>query len=106
MGRDPFGHRKYHGLYFILGFLIAVVLVLMVGCDRAETTGGVVETPCCQERVCCQAMIPQCMACQDSCSIDEWLVKTCGENAVGAEYAGWDEELNEPIWICQAEIIN
>ncbi len=107
MDRDPFGHRKYHGLYFILGFLIAFVAFMMLsGCEQAGTSVGVVETPCCQERVCCQALIPECMACQDSCSIDEWLVKTCGDNAVDAEYAGWDEELNEPMWLCEAVIIN
>ena len=26
--RDPFAHRKYHGLYFVLGVLIAVVAVI------------------------------------------------------------------------------
>ena len=37
---------------------------------------------------------------------DEWIENTCGENAIGAEYADWDTEKNEPIWLCQAEIID
>ena len=35
MSRDPFAHRKYHGLYFTLGFIIAVVVVVMLsGCTN------------------------------------------------------------------------
>jgi hypothetical protein len=55
---------------------------------------------------CCMALIPSCMACADSCSVQEWLTKTCGEGAIDAEYAGWDTEKNEPIWLCQIQIIN
>ena len=41
MNRDPFGHRKYHGLYFILGFLIAFVAFMMLsGCEQGKTTSG------------------------------------------------------------------
>ena len=40
-----FEHRKYHGLYFILGFIIAAMLVMLLGCKPAETTGGVGPTP-------------------------------------------------------------
>jgi len=46
------------------------------------------------------------MACQEGVSPDVWLEQTCGTDAVDAEYAGWDEEKNEPIWLCQVEIIN
>ena len=46
------------------------------------------------------------MACADNCSVGEWLERTCGPNAIDAEYAGWDDVSNEPIWLCQAEIIN
>ena len=55
---------------------------------------------------CCAAMMPECMACKEGISEDEWLKQTCGENAIGAEYAYWDEEKNEPVWLCQAEIID
>ena len=42
MDRDPFGHRKYHGLYFILGFLIAFVAFMMLsGCEQPNATSGV-----------------------------------------------------------------
>ena len=51
-------------------------------------------------------MMPECMACKEGISEDEWLKQTCGENAIGAEYAYWDEEKNEPVWLCQAEIID
>ena len=38
-----FEHRKYHGLYFILGFIIAAMLVMLLGCKPGETTGGIYE---------------------------------------------------------------
>ncbi len=150
MDRDPFGHRKYHALYFILGVLIAVILVSMLsGCEQGKTTAGVDESvpgivviedvdvvilprpPCsgwgCERPTdppgcwypyneeycdleppvaCCMALMPTCMACQDGCTVDAWLEKTCGSNATDAEYAGWDEDNNEPVWLCQAVIIN
>jgi hypothetical protein len=41
MDRDPFEHRKYHALYFILGVLIAVILVSMLsGCERGKDSKG------------------------------------------------------------------
>ena len=106
MDRDPFGHRKYHGLYFILGFLIAVVLVLSLGgCERAETSAGVIkEGP--PPVYCCMALTPSCEACQEGIPEDVWLENTCGIDAINAEYAGWDEDKNEPIWLCQMVIIN
>ena len=105
MDRDPFGHRKYHGLYFILGFLIAVVLVLSLGgCERAETSAGVIiDRPPVQ---CCMAMTPSCMAMCEGIPEDVWIKNTCGIDATDAEYYGWDEDKNEPIWLCQMVIIN
>ena len=126
MDKDPFGHRKYHGLYFVLGFIIAVVVVMMLsGCEQGTTDKGrpcvgfagmTIEGEQCEVIVipeppeppvqCCMALIPSCMACADNCSVGEWLERTCGPNAIDAEYAGWDDVSNEPIWLCQAEIIN
>jgi len=162
MDRDPFGHRKYHALYFILGIFIAIILVSMLtGCERGKTTSGtdcvgmagmtwegdqcepdvvviedvdviIIERPPCtgwncngptdppgcwypgntqycdieRPRNCCMALTPSCEACQEGLSVGEWLVETCGVNACDAEYAGWDEDSNEPIWLCQAVIIN
>ena len=98
-----FEHRKYHGLYFILGFIIAAMLVMLLGCKPADTTGGTFEPAPPQ---CCQAFIPECMACQEGIPEDVWLENTCGSLAIDAEYYGWDEDKNEPIWLCQAEIID
>ena len=28
--KDPFAHRKYHGLYFTVGFLGAIILAVML----------------------------------------------------------------------------
>ena len=116
---DPFGHRKYHSLYFILGFLIAVVVVMLMGCERGEDRHGractavlgigVTGDACEPEQIiiepvnCCMALIPSCMACQEGISATEWLEQTCGVNAISAEYYGWNSELNEPIWLCQAQ---
>ena len=108
-------HRKYHGLYFILGVLIAFVVVTMLnGCDRGETEKG---KPCwgmvgmtyqgeqCEPvppEACCQALTSACMAMCEGIPEDEWIKNTCGELAIDAEYYGWNQEQNEPIWLCQA----
>ena len=61
----------------------------------------------CDEPIqCCMALTPSCEACQDGVPEDVWLEDTCGPDAIDAEYYGWNEELNEPIWLCQAEIKN
>ena len=112
-------HRKYHGMYFILGVLIAVVVVMMLnGCDRGKTDKGkdcigfagmTVEGEQCEPEppvMCCMALTPPCEACQDGLPEDVWLERTCGINAVDAEYAYWDTEKNEPVWLCRAEIID
>ena len=51
---------------------------------------------------CCMALTPSCEACQEGLPEDEWLELICGVDAISAEYYGWNEELNEPIWLCQA----
>ena len=125
---DPFGHRKYHSLYFLLGFLIAVVLVTVLsGCEPGRDTKGrpcsgiagmswqgdecePVDPPIYEPPeppvMCCMALTPSCEACQEGIPEDVWLDETCGVLAISAEYYGWNEELNEPIWLCQAVIIN
>ena len=92
-------------VWFLVGFGIAVLLVLLMGCDRAVTSGGVFverEPP----TMCCMALTPSCEACQEGVPEDVWLENTCGIDAIDAEYYGWDEDLNEPIWLCQAVIID
>ena len=120
-------HRKYHGLYFILGVLIAFVVVTMLsGCDRGKTDKGrdcwgmagmTYQGEQCEPidypppwgeppEVCCMALTPSCMAMCEGIPEDVWIENTCGINAIGAEYAYWDTEKNEPVWLCQAEIID
>ena len=100
-------HRKYHWLYFLLGFLIAVVVATLMGCEQAQTTAGVdLEREPEPPVACCLALTPSCMACGEGIPEDEWIEITCGENAIDAEYAGWNQATNEPLWLCQAEIIN
>ena len=113
-----FEHRKYHWLYFLLGFLIAVIVATLMGCDRGTTEKGrpcwgmagmTIEGEQCESEPpvqCCQALTPPCAACDAGLPEDEWLEITCGDLAVGAEYAYWDTEKNEPVWLCQAEIID
>ena len=97
-------HRKYHWLWFLLGVMIAVVVATLMGCERAETSAGVIkEEPPVQ---CCMALTPSCEACQEGIPEDVWLENTCGIDATDAEYYGWDEDKNEPIWLCQVIIIN
>ena len=99
-----FEHRKYHWLYFLAGLLLAIVIGTLLGCEQAGTATGVLkeEPPI----ACCMALTPSCEACQDGVPEDVWLEDTCGPDAIDAEYYGWNEELNEPIWLCQAVIIN
>ena len=99
-------HRKYHWLWFLLGVMIAVIVATLMGCDRGQTTGGVLEREPDPPVMCCMALTPSCMAMCEGIPEDVWIENTCGDLAVGAEYAGWDEIKNEPIWLCQAEIID
>ena len=100
-------HRKYHWLYFVLGICIAVILATLMGCEQAQTTAGVdLEREPEPPVACCLALTPSCMACQDGVPEDVWLEDTCGPDAIDAEYYGWDEDKNEPIWLCEAVIIN
>ena len=123
-----FEHRKYHWSYFVLGMCLAVILATMLsGCEQGKTDKGrdcwgmagmTVEGEQCEPIdypppwdeeppiACCAALMPECEACKDGCTVEEWLVKTCGINATDAEYAYWDDEKNEPVWLCQAVIIN
>ena len=103
--KDPFAHRKYHGLYFVLGFLIAFVAFMMLsGCEQPNATSGVIkEEPPIQ---CCMALTPECYAQCEGIPLDEWVDNTCGTLAIDVEYGYWDEINNEPVWLCQAEIIN
>ena len=97
-------HRKYHALYFILGVVIAIIIGTLMGCERADTSAGVVkEQPPVQ---CCMALTPECYAQCEGIPVDEWIKNTCGIDATDAEYYGWDEDKNEPIWLCGMVIIN
>ena len=94
-------HRKYHWLYFLLGFLIAVIVATLMGCEQPQSTSGVEP-----ERPCCMALSPECFAQCEGIPVDEWVDNTCGTLAIDVEYGYWDVETNEPVWICQAELIN
>ena len=97
-------HRKYHWLYFVLGICIAVIVATLMGCEQAGTNAGVVkEQP---PVACCMALTPECYAQCEGIPVDEWIKNTCGIDATDAEYYGWDEDKNEPIWLCRAEIID
>ena len=55
---------------------------------------------------CCTALTPQCMAQCEGIPEDEWIENTCGIDATDAEYGFWDEEKNEPVWLCKMVIID
>ena len=94
-------HRKYHWLYFVLGIMIAIIIGTLMGCEQPQSTSGVEP-----ERQCCMALTPECFAQCEGIPVDEWVDNTCGTLAIDVEYGYWDVETNEPVWICQAEIIN
>jgi len=121
-----FEHRKYHWLYFLAGLLLAIIIGTLMGCDRGKTDKGrdcwgmagmTYQGEQCEPidypppwdeppEVCCMALTPECMAQCEGIPEDVWLEDTCGDLAIGAEYAGWDEIKNEPIWLCEAVIID
>ena len=97
-------HRKYHWLYFLLGVFIAIIVATLMGCEQPQSTSGVIkEKP---PVYCCMALTSSCEACQEGIPEDVWIENTCGEDATDVEYYGWDEDKNEPIWLCQMVIIN
>ena len=109
-----FEHRKYHWLYFLAGLLLAIIIGTLLGCESGKTPKGrdcigfagmSLEGEQCEPEppvMCCMALTPSCAACGEGVPEDVWLEDTCGVNAISAEYYGWNEELNEPIWLCQA----
>ena len=120
-------HRKYHWLYFVLGICIAVILATLMGCDKGKTDKGrdcwgmagmTYQGEQCEPIdypppwdyeppiACCMALTPSCMAQCEGIPEDVWLENTCGPLAIDAEYYDWDEDKNEPIWLCRAEIID
>jgi len=44
--------------------------------------------------------VPQCAACAEGLTLEEWFAKICPEGADDAHYGGWDEKNEKPIWIC------
>ena len=111
-------HRKYHWLYFVLGICIAIILASLMGCESGKTPKGrncigfagmSLEGEMCEPEppvMCCMALTPSCVSCQEGLPEDVWLEKTCGIDAISAEYYGWDEDKSEPIWLCHTIIIN
>ena len=117
-----FEHRKYHWLYFLAGLLLAIIIGTLMGCDRGKTDKGrdcwgmagmTYQGEQCEPidypppwdeppEVCCMALTPSCMAMCEGIPEDVWIENTCGINVIAVEYYGWNEELNEPIWLCQA----
>ena len=95
-------HRKYHWLYFVLGIMIAIIIGTLMGCEQPQATSGISKP----ERQCCMALTPECFAQCEGIPVDEWVDNTCGTLAIDVEYGYWDVETNEPVWLCQAEIIN
>lgn len=98
--------------YFAVGFAIAAVLVLLLGCTPSTNSAVYKEPeiillpkapPYIPPVQCCAAMTPSCEACKENVSVKSWLKNTCGEGATDAEYAGWDDG---PIWMCQMTIVN
>ena len=121
-----FEHRKYHWLYFLAGLLLAIIIGTLMGCDRGKTDKGrdcwgmagmtyqgeqcepIDYPPPWDEPpiACCMALTPSCMAQCEGIPEDVWIENTCGSLAIDAEYYDWDEDKNEPIWLCRAEIID
>jgi len=100
-------------VWFLVGFGIAAILVLLSGCEGESDTGVyrqpeivLIPPPLPEPKMCCHALTPSCEACKENVSVEYWLKYTCGEGAIDAEYAGWDEDTNEPIWLCQVAVIN
>ena len=72
-------------------------------CERVDEAIGPSDR---DGRLCCAALMPSCHACKEGVTVRQWLDKTCGTDSIDAEYSHWDTEKNEPVWLCEAVIID
>ena len=66
--------------------IVVLVIVLMLGgCQK--------EDPCNCEvpRACCRGLVPECAACEEGLTVEDWLKKTCPNGENDAYYGGWDD---------------
>jgi len=78
------------------GLCCVLLSVLFIsGCAKPESCD------CQIPRACCRGLVPQCKACEEGLSVEEWLAKTCPDGANDAHYGGWDEDTQKEIWICE-----
>lgn len=71
-------------------------MIFLAGCATTE--------PCQCElpRACCRGLVPECAACEEGLSVEDWLEKTCPNGENDAYYGGWDEAENKAVWICES----
>ena len=69
----------------VLGALFLGAAILVAGCAKPK--------PCACEvpRACCRGLVPQCAACEEGLTLEEWFKKTCADGETDAHYGGWDE---------------
>ncbi len=73
---------------------LGLILLLTSGCIKNNSCA------CDIPRACCRGLVPQCAACAEGLTLEEWFAKICPEGADDAHYGGWDEKNEKPIWIC------
>jgi len=81
----------------VLGALLLGAAILVAGCAKPK--------PCACEvpRACCRGLVPQCAACEEGLTLEEWFKKTCPDGETDAHYGGWDEAAQKDVWICEDE---
>ena len=80
-----------------LGAPLLGVAILRSGCAKPKPC--VCEVP----RVCCRGLVPQCAACEEGLTLEEWFKKTCPDGETDAHYGGWDEAAQKDVWLCEDE---
>ena len=76
--------------------VVLVGILMLGGCQK--------EDPCNCEvpRACCRGLVPECAACEEGLTVEDWLKKTCPNGENDAYYGGWDEANQKSIWVCES----
>jgi len=78
----------------IVPVIVVAIALQLSGCAKPKPCDC--EVP----RACCRGLVPQCAACEEGLSLDEWFKKTCPDGETDAHYGGWDEETQKAVWVC------
>ena len=82
----------------VLGALFLGAAILVAGCAKPK--------PCACEvpRACCRGLVPQCAACEEGLTLEEWFKKTCPDGETDAHYAVGMKRLKKTFGFVKTKI--